>query len=360
MVRTRAIEIALSLAAAACAASPPAAKTSADDPAPAATSAPPTPVATAAPVTPAVPAAPPVSGKPNVLAAFDPAAGELPEGLATKDATAYVGFAPLGEIAKVDLHTGKSARFAKLPRPVPGKGFMTGLAFGGDGMLYAALVSFDPSVQPGIYRVPAAGGQATLFAKHSGMVFPNGMVFDASGALFVTDSAAGAVYKVSPSGAAAVWASSPLLAGDAKACGGSGNPFPIGANGIVEQRRAFYVTNTDKGLVVRLAIKADGSSGAPEVTAGPDCQALAGADGLVADADDNLVVAVNRQNKVVRLARGGGVDVLAENGAVDFPASVTRDAARDATSLLATSFALANASTGKPASPALLRIPEPH
>jgi sugar lactone lactonase YvrE len=290
-----------------------------------------------------------------VLAAFDPAAGELPEGLATKDATAYVGFAPLGEIAKVDLRTGKSVRFAKLPKPVPGKGFMTGLAFGADGMLYAALVSFDPSVQPGIYRVPPAGGQATLFAKHAGMVFPNGLVFDAKGTLFVTDSAAGAVYKVSPSGVAAVWASSPLLAGDAKACGGSGNPLPIGANGIVEQRKAFYVTNTDKGLVVRLAIAADGSAAAPEIAVGPDCQTLAGADGLVVDADNNLVVAVNRQNKVVRLARSGAIDVIAENGPVDFPASVTRDA----DTVIATNFALANASTGKPANPALLRIQEP-
>jgi sugar lactone lactonase YvrE len=363
MVRIRAITIPLCIAAIACAANPPAAKTApsaggADDSASAATA----PVATPAPAaTPAAAATPPssatpaVSGKPAVLAKFDAAAGELPEGLATKDTTAYVGFAPLGEIAKVDLPTGKSTRFAKLPKPVPGKGFMTGLAFGADGMLYAALVSFDPSVQPGIYRVAPAGGQATLFAKDAGMVFPNGLVFDARGTLFVTDSAAGAVYRVSPSGAAAVWASSPLLTGDAKACGGSGNPFPIGANGIVEQRKAFYVTNTDKGLVVRLAIKADGSAAAPEIVAGPDCPALAGADGLVVDADDNLVVAVNRQNKVVRLARGGAIEVIAENGAIDFPASVTRDA----NTVIATNFALANASTGKTANPALLRIAEP-
>src|SRR5262249_43520032 len=150
----------------------------------------------------------------------------------TKNDIAFVGFAPLGEIARVDLRTGERARFAKLPKPVSGKGFMTGLVFGADGALYAALVSFDPSVQPGIYRVPVAGGQATLFAKAPGMVFPNGLVFDAKGALFVTDSAAGAIYKISPSGDATVWASSPFLAGDAKECGGSGNPFPIGANGI--------------------------------------------------------------------------------------------------------------------------------
>jgi hypothetical protein len=291
---------------------------------------------------------------PTLLAAFDPAAGELPEGLATKDDVAFVGFAPLGEIARVDLRTGERARFAKLPKPVPGKGFMTGLAVGADGALYAALVSFDPSVQPGIYRVPAAGGQAALFAKAPGMLFPNGLLFDAKGALFVTDSAAGAVYKVSPSGDATVWASSPLLAGDAKECGGSGNPFAIGANGIAARDGAFYVTNTDKGLVVRVGRAADGSARPPEIVAGPDCSALAGADGLVVDGSGDLVVAVNRQNKLVRLASGGRMDVIGRNGALDFPASLTRDAG----TVFVTSFALANASSGKPAHPGLLRMPE--
>src|SRR3984957_7845930 len=127
---------------------------------------------------------------PRMLTAFDPAAGELPEGVATRDGFAYVGFPPLGEIAKVDLTTGGRAPVPKLPKPVPNKGFMTGLTFGPDGQLYAAPVSFDPSVQPGVYRVSAAGGDATLFAKDPKMVFTNGLVFDSSGALFVTDSAA--------------------------------------------------------------------------------------------------------------------------------------------------------------------------
>ncbi len=292
---------------------------------------------------------------PTFVASFDPAAGELPEGVATRDGAAYVGFAPLGEIARVDLASGKSARFAKVPKPVAGKGFMTGLSFGGDGSLYAALVSFDPSVQPGIYKIPAAGGPGVLFAKDAHMVFPNGLVFDSAGALLVTDSAAGAVYKVAPSGAVTTWASTPLLAGDPAACGGSGNPFPIGANGIVERDGAYFVTNTDKGSVVRIAINRDGSAGAPEVAVGPDCASLAGADGLTVNSRGDLIVAVNRQNKVVRLPKAGAMEVVAANGSVDFPASVAWDRA----TMITTNFALANASTGKPAKPGLLRISEP-
>jgi sugar lactone lactonase YvrE len=291
---------------------------------------------------------------PRMVTAFDPAAGELPEGVATRDGFAYVGFAPLGEIAKVDLATGGRARFAKLPKPVPNKGFMTGLTFGPDGQLYAALVSFDPSVQPGVYRVGTAGGDATLFAKDPKMVFPNGLIFDAAGNLFVTDSAAGTIFEVAPSGAVTPWASSALLAGDPAQCGGSGNPFPIGANGLAERGGAFFATNTDKGSIVRVAINPDGSAGAPAVAVGPDCAALAGADGLTVDSRGDLVVAVNRQNKVVRVAKAGGIDVVATGGPVDFPASL----AWNGTTMISTNFALANASSGKPSKPGLLAIQE--
>jgi hypothetical protein len=295
-----------------------------------------------------------VPAAPAIVAAFDPAAGELPEGVATKDGFAYVGFAPLGEIAKVDLRTGTRAYFAKLPKPVPNKGFMTGLSFGPDGMLYAALVSFDPSVQPGIYRVPQAGGDASLFAKDSKMAFPNGLVFDAAGNLFVTDSAAGTIFEITRSGTVSPWAVSPLLAGDPAQCGGSGNPFPIGANGLVERDGAFLATNTDKGSIVRIPIGAGGSAGAPAVAIGPDCAALAGADGLTLDARRDLIVAVNRQDKMVRVDKSGRIDVLTTHGPVDFPASL----AWNGTTMISTNFALANASSGKPAKPGLLAISE--
>jgi len=287
-----------------------------------------------------------------VRATFDPAAGQLPEGVTVKDGFAYAGFAPLGEIVKVDLQSGKSTPFGSIPKPVANKGFMTGLTFGADGMLYAALVSFDPSVQPGIYRLPAAGGQGTLFAKDANMIFPNGLVFDAAGALFVTDSAAGAIYKIDPTGAVATWGSSPLLTGDRNACGGSGNGFDIGANGLVVRDNTFYATNTDKGAIVSFAIQADGTAGPGELTAGPDCATFSGADGITKDSDGNLIIAINRQNKIIRLARSGAIALVAGGDAVDFPASLDWNGS----TLIATNFALANASSGKPAHPGLLGI----
>jgi sugar lactone lactonase YvrE len=87
---------------------------------------------------------------------------------------------------------------------------------------------------------------------------------------------------------------------------------------------------------------------------GPDCAALAGADGLTVDSRGDFVVAVNRQNKVVRVAKAGGIDVVATGGPVDFPASL----AWSGTTMISTNFALANASSGKPAKPGLLAIAE--
>lgn len=292
---------------------------------------------------------------PTTIASFDAAAGELPEGFALKNGYAYVGFAPQGKIARVDLRTGEVARgFVSLPTPVPGKGFMTGIAFGPDGALYASLVSFDPSVQPGIYRAPASGGTATLFAKHEQMVFPNGLLFGSRGELFVTDSAAGAVFAIGADGAAKPWATSPLLAGDTSACGGSGNPFPIGANGLVAHGDAMFVTNTDKGSIVRIPIEADGAAGPTSLAVGPDCAALAGADGLVTDRAGGFVVAVNRQNKLVRVPASGGSITSVVGAPAEYPSTI----AWNGTTAVWSNFAFANASSGKPAKPALLGLAE--
>ncbi|MES1183584.1 MAG: hypothetical protein ABUL60_07195 [Myxococcales bacterium] len=66
------------------------------------------------------------------------------------------------------------------------------------------------------------------------------------------------------------------------------------------------------------------------------------------------MIAVNRQNKLVRVGADGATHTLASGAPFDFPATV---AYRDHI-LFATNFALANASAGKPATPGLLRLGE--
>ncbi|HET7504079.1 MAG TPA: SMP-30/gluconolactonase/LRE family protein [Kofleriaceae bacterium] len=258
------------------------------------------------------------------LARFDGALGNIAEGLAVRGKTAYVGYAASGQIVTVDLDSDTTAPYGTLPQPVAGMGFATGMVLHGDD-LFGALVSFAPDVQPGIYRA-VKGGPAALFAKHPEMVFPNGMVFDDAGQMYITDSAAGAVFRASAAGAVTKWASGPALVGGKDSCGagnGVGVPFDVGANGIAIDDGALIVTNTDHGALVRIPIQADGSAGAPAEIAGPSCAELNGADGLAIAPNGDYIVAVNHQNKLARVDRTGRVSTLLAGGLFDFPTSVT-------------------------------------
>ena len=303
----------------------------------------------------------PTGGSPALTATFaskfDLSKSQLPEGLAIRAGIPYVGLAPTGEIDKVNLADGTLSAFATLPAPVPNMGFMTGLVFGTQDptTLYAELVSFVPAVQPGIYRVAAAGGMATLFAKDPAMIFPNGMVTDDAGNWFVADSNAGSIFRISPDGLTVEkWATDDLLAGDKdKSCAaakGAGLPFNIGANGIVKNGNTFYVTNTDKGLIVRIPVGADGKAGAVTLFAGPDCDGLGGADGLTMRGS-NLIAADNFRNQLVSIGPTGAVTSLVLGTPLDFPASVSFD--KD--TLYVTNFAFLNAQSGK-GSPGLISI----
>lgn len=86
--------------------------------------------------------------------------------------------------------------------------------------------------------------------------------------------------------------------------------------------------------------------------AGPDCEALGGADGLARAPDGSFVVAVNRQNKLVSVSPNGKAHTLARGEPFDFPASV----AYRGDTLYATNFAFHNASAGLPAHPGLVRV----
>jgi sugar lactone lactonase YvrE len=160
------------------------------------------------------------------------------------------------------------------------------------------------------------------------MVFPNGIAFDDGGQMYVTDSGAGAVFRVDTHGAVTKWASGPLLTGGKDGCGagkGVGVPFDIGANGIVLDGGAVIVTNTDHGALVRIPIQADGSAGAQAEIAGPSCDVLNGADGVAVAPNGDFIVAVNHQNKLVRIDAAGHVSTVVAGAPLDFPASLSFD-----------------------------------
>jgi len=285
----------------------------------------------------------------EVVAPFQPQLGQLPEGLALRDGKAYVGFAPGAAIVAVDP-SGAVAPYATVPSTSGGsKGYTLGLAFDAAGQLYVAQASFDPAVAPGIYRLPAGGGDATTpWAADPAMTFPNGLAFAGDGSLYVADST-GAIFKIDGAGRVAAWTRDALLAGDPNACPGV-LPIPIGANGIVATASDVWVTNTDHGALVRIPIEADGAAGEARAVIS-DC-ALAGADGIAASADGSFVVALNVQDSIVRIAQDGTFRTLVAGPPLDFPASV----AVDGKTTWATAAAFVTAQTGAGPAPALIEI----
>lgn len=210
--------------------------------------------------------------------------------------------------------------------------YTLGLTTDATGNVYMAVAGAgaSPVPAPGIYRFPPTGGSGTVFSLGSAvtpnMNFANGLDFIGPN-LFVADSE-GVVYALDSNGVAKVWSSDPLLApnpsasGKSPACGFV--PLAIGANGIAHDATNVYVTNTDYGRLIQIPIAADGSAGKATLIK-EDCAALAGADGLVIDHDGSFLIALNAQNKIVRVTSAGDVTVVASGAPLATPGSVLID-----------------------------------
>src|SRR5919198_139186 len=199
----------------------------------------------------------------HTVLAFNPAAGEFPEGIAIdKRGNLYTSLIePVGEV-RVLRPGGEQQVVAHFP--VSGFGPL-GLAADAAGALYVAVASFDPA----------------------------------------TEGVSGAVWRIPPGGSAELWAQSPLLEGN----GSAGLGFPIGANGIAFRPGQVIVANTEGGSLVRIPVEPNGSAGTPAVIAqGPD---LFGADGVALGVLGNVYVAVNTQSMLLRVSPGGATTTLA-------------------------------------------------
>jgi DNA-binding beta-propeller fold protein YncE len=279
----------------------------------------------------------------ETVVAFNPAAGQFPEGVAVDvTGTAYVSLiSPVAQIRTIDRSGGQSV-LAQFP-PV---GFgPLGLAVSSAGDLYVAVASFDPATR-GVYRVAPDGTTARLPGT-GGILFPNGLTLDPRGDLYATDSIAGAIWKIPRGGSAAIWFQSALLAGD----GSVGLGFPLGANGIAYGKNEVVVTNTEGAKLVRVPVLPDGTAGPASVVA--QGAALAGADGVALDVFGDAFVAVNPQNTLIRVAPDGAITTLgtAADG-LDNPASVAFATSHgERKTLYITNFAVFSAAP----KPALLR-----
>ena len=296
----------------------------------------------------ALPATASASNGLEVVTSFNPDAGQFPEGLAVdKTGNMYVSFTPIGKILQI-APDGERSLVATLPT---GGGFgPTGLAVDAPGTLYAAVVT-DSQATRGVYRI-GRGGTVVRLPGSSAIMFANGLAFDKRGNLYVTDSSRGAVWRFERgSGAAELWAQSPLLAGT----GAFGLGFPLGANGIAYRHGDLFVTNTEGAQLVRIPVRPDGSAGTARVVV--QDASLFGADGLALDVHGNFFVAVSGQSTLLRIGAGGGAVTTLATAAdgLDFDSSLAFCTGRgDRKALFLVNFALFDPPAT--AQPALLRL----
>ena len=202
-----------------------------------------------------------------------------------------------------------------------------GVRVGPDGNLYAAVASTDPNADGSVWRVSPDGHTMQKIANIPAIPadagyppFPNGLVFDSQGNLFVSESFGAAVYRISHRGGPAeLWAQDSLLQGTTAdtPCGTHFSGLPIGANGLAfDSHGNLLVANTTESAIVRIPVRADGSAGQASLFVPQDCR-LWGADGMIADQWGNVYVAANAAENIVRIAPSGRLTVLASHAAGD-------------------------------------------
>ncbi len=186
-----------------------------------------------------------------------------------------------------------------------------------EGDLYVAMAYSGPGSATGVWRLNRRGRIERLPGSQN-IFFANGLAFDEVGTLYVTESVTptlivdgkvagpGSIWRIPRGGQAERWWS-----GDDELLRGTGalpQPVWIGANGIAYHHDNLYVTNTEKGTVLRIPILEDGSCGAPDVWSlqpVPESPLRFSfppmGDGVVLDVHGNLYVAVLTQSAVVRI-----------------------------------------------------------
>ncbi|HLK07223.1 MAG TPA: SMP-30/gluconolactonase/LRE family protein, partial [Candidatus Angelobacter sp.] len=172
-----------------------------------------------------------------------------------------------------------------------------------------------------VLRVDPFTGASSVFMTVTGSSGLNGITFDSSGNVYVSDSAQGIIWKTGANGGpGTAWVTDALLTT-------TGVP-PFGANGLEfnHAETNLFVANTGNDTIVQIPVN-QGTPGKPVVFV----NSINGADGIAIDAHDNLWVAANQNDEIdvvsptgKLLARLGDFEGLTRSGmprGLLFPAS---------------------------------------
>jgi hypothetical protein len=233
---------------------------------------------------------------------FNPLLAELPQGATLlPDGSKLVSFSPTGIVARVsDEGVSPYAAFSTFPSP---NLFAAGLAVARNGTIYyavGALGGVDSNPPAGLYTIdPGAVAEGEVRTPQLVAAIPgaflNGIVVLHDDRVLIADSN-GLIRAYDPNhGVLSVWSDDPNLAGNAIACGGSFFGFPIGANDMTATRGAVFVTNFDRGAILRIPFR--GWEAGPAEVMFESCN-MHGADGIVGGSG-GFVVAANLTDSIV-------------------------------------------------------------
>lgn len=203
-------------------------------------------------------ASPPVSA-PHVVAHFSLPRGQQPENIALEpDGSADLTFALARQVVRV-TRTGRADVIATLPAPrrgsacpvVAAPAMLMGIARDSDGTLYVNYCTGSADLQ-GIWRI-RPGARLVRIAALPPTGLPNGLAVQRrTHDLYATDSLLGVIWRVrATKGSPVVWARGPALA----------RTGFVGANGLKVHGNAVWASNFDRGTLVRIPFRPDGSAG---------------------------------------------------------------------------------------------------
>jgi sugar lactone lactonase YvrE len=246
------------------------------------------------------------------VAHFDVNALQQPENITLEHGgAADVTFNRARQVARIGTD-GSVTILATLPAPATGTATVSGIVRGKDGSLY---VNDNAGSQSGIWRIAAGGGTPVQVVALPDVKVVNGLALDqAKDTLYATDSSSGTVWKVSlHSGTASVWAQGAEFEPSTV---GSG----FGANGIKVHDGAVWVSNTDKGTLLRVPIGAHGAAGAVTTVA----QGLTAIDDFAFTGDGDTVLAAQNFVSQVSLVHPDGTHqpVLTATDGLSNPTSI--------------------------------------
>ncbi|MEV0918064.1 hypothetical protein AB0I93_27890 [Streptomyces sp. NPDC049967] len=237
---------------------------------------------------------------------FDPDSKQMPENIVLEpDGRVDLSLSAAGQIAQVG-RDGKVRVLATLPVPAddgvntPALGFplVTGLVRDAHGTLYF-LYATGTADLTGVWRL-TPGGHPERIAALPADGLPNGLALD-SGRLYVTDSVRGVIWRVPAGGGrATVWADGAELAP---------TTF-LGANGLKVHNGAVWVSNLDKGTVLSYPLRHNGTAGPARVRAAQ----LAGIDDFAfVGRGDRILAALNQTGEVALIEPDGSHTIVLDS-----------------------------------------------